>query len=239
MQKPKPKRLDKLERIPWPVFVRQFLRAFEQGEHVLTLAQNGSGKTFLNRALLLNVLNLGAYETILWTKPRDKELDSFYRNAAAPKIIIKDSEYNFKRPKQRAIFVRPQAEDMRGLRASQQDVFSNVLDKLWKNGDWFLYIDELRYIVQQLGLSEQIQISYTQMRSSGVTIFATMQRPAWATVEALTESKHVFIGPITGKDDRTTVVKTYGETIAQNAADLRKREFIYVGTTFSAIVKVS
>lgn len=231
--------MSEIEKIEWAVFVRKFFRNFNQGEHVLTIAQNGSGKTYLNKSLLLNALNLGAYEAILWTKPKDKELNNFYNNAASSKIIIKNSDYNFKSPKQRLVFIRPIAETMRGLRATQQYVISDVIDAIWKTGNWFIYFDELRYIVQQLGLSEQIQIAYTQLRSSGVTIFSTIQRPVWSTQEALTESKHVFIGPIIGKDDRISITKTYGENAANCASDLGKREFLYRGPSFSGIVKVN
>ncbi len=231
--------MPEIEKMPWPNFVREFFRSFEQGQHVLTMAQNGSGKTYLNKSLLLNALNLGAHEVVIWTKPRDKELDSFYQDAAAKKIMLKNAEYDFKHPKHRLVFVRPVAETMRGLRAMQEDIISDVLDKVWNSSNWFIYLDELRYLVQQLGLSKEVQIAYTQMRSSGVTIFATIQRPAWSTQESLTESKHVFIGPISGVEDQNTVIKMYGKSVAESAHKLAKREFIYRGPEFSAIVKVS
>ena len=227
------------DNILWPQFVKEFYYDFELGQHVLIAGQNGSGKTYLMSNLLLNGLNLGARVLVLWTKPRDKELTSFYNKVKVSKRIVEtESKIDFKRSKEQFIILRPNADTIAKLKVAQTQEFTRALDRAWKSEGWIVYADELRYLVQQLRMSEQIQILYTQLRSSSVSLFAGIQRTRWATVETISESRHLLIGPMRAADDLKPLRGALSTYQLEDITHLPEHNFLYDGIEFSGIVHV-
>lgn len=183
----------------WVEFVRRFVNDYSYGQHAIFIAQNGRGKTHLALTLLNQLALHKARCAIAWTKPDDDELERFARNTHA--TIVKGTEkLNWKYPKDNLIMIRP-TQEVESLTDIQEKVFSSVLYQIWRARYWVVFLDELRYLTNVLNMSKQLQIMFTQIRSSKVGLWSGIQRPAWVIREAITESRHFFIGEIMDNAD--------------------------------------
>lgn len=210
--------------LSWASFKTDFFAEYSQGEHVLAIGQNGSGKTYLELSLMSSAYSRGAWEAVFWTKPKDMELDRFQKYH--PGKIVDSPGHNFAKPP-RMVYVRPKAKTLGELKDTQTQVFEDALNGIWNAGNWIIYLDEIRYLSQLLGLTTELQIMYTQARSSGIGLWAGIQRPRWMPVEALTEVKHFFIGQLSDRQDKKRVAEVIGYRAVQLSEQLNPHEFIY------------
>ena len=238
------------DRVPWYEFVPRFFSEtnYRQGQHVLAMAKTGQGKTLLLTSLLTNAVYIGAFEAVLWTKPRDKELNSFYRRTDVSKKIISKADFNFAKPREQLVVVRPKTQNLAQLKSVQKTVFTQVIEQIWSVGNWLIYLDELRYFTQTLSITDLIQLLYTQARSSGISLWAGVQRPKWISVEARTETSHFFLAfPGQGiestnksgaSEDMIYLKRMFGSEAVSLIETLPQHSFLYIGPNWSAIVKV-
>lgn len=99
--------------------------------------------------------------------------------------------------------------------------------RVFHDGHWTLYLDELFYIEKMLGLRAPVETLMTQGRSMGITMVLGMQRPAWVSVFATSEPTHVVIFPLAHRDDRKRVIDSTSEIIAEPLARLRRFEAVW------------
>ncbi len=115
--------------------------------------------------------------------------------------------------------------------------FSTAFDKIWTEGRWTLYIDELYYI-QHLGLEHRVVQMLTQGRSKLISVVCGVQRPSRVTRFAMSEPTHIISGVVGDQRD----VKTLSEMVGQNYMESVQRldwfEFLYLNKRTRELCKV-
>ncbi len=103
--------------------------------------------------------------------------------------------------------------------------FFLALEKAYKQGHWTVCIDELLRI-DRYGLREHVENLLTQGRSLGISVLVGMQRPAFITRFALSESSHVISFNHEGRDAKTLAESTTPR-ILPVVASLQRHEFVW------------
>ena len=92
----------------------------------------------------------------------------------------------------------------------QLEEFWNAFEKVWKQGYWTIYLDELFYLsklrdARNHKLNDQIEKMLTQGRSKKITVVAGMQRPVQVTRFALSQATHII--SFTGENRDAKILK--------------------------------
>lgn len=179
---------------------------WKQGEHVVIIGDTGSGKTYLESKLV----ELRDYVVVLRTKPDDITFKGFRNVDTAEKLG------NLKTHK---FLLTPRYE-------LQQYEASRAMEIVWKEGGWTFAIDELYYATSVLKVEKQVNKLFTQGRSKNITIMAGMQRPAWISRFALSQSTHAFIFRCEGRD-LVTISQSLSPQVVSPVEKLRGHDFVY------------
>jgi hypothetical protein len=172
-------------RVPWPDFMRKHFK-WKPGEHVTIVAPTGGGKTVLMQNLVLT----REFAVVMATKPRDASMDRLIAEDGFekfPKWVDRDAE---KHPK-RVIWPDASAVNSQGTQAK---VFADAFERIYREGGWNVFVDELWYMANILGLSEMIKIYLLQARSLDISLVVATQRPAAVPVECYDQASWLFIG---------------------------------------------
>lgn len=109
----------------------------------------------------------------------------------------------------------------------QQDEIALALERVWTQGGWTVYADELFYLTKMLGLGLMWERLVTQARSKGVTCVSGMQRPVQVTRFAISESTHVLSFFLEGRDARDTLATAASPVLADACRKLGKFQFAW------------
>lgn len=223
-----------MEDTSWDEFLRFFSdpeKGWKQGEHVTLYAATGQGKT----TLALEILPIRRYMVVFATKQKYQRLfvtlqqqgfkvqKEFDPNPdVAPKVILhcapKDTEAS--------------------SRSKQKAVYGKALNEIYQSGGWGLYVDELKYVTDNLKLGSNMELLYLQGRELGVSIVGTSQRPAWVPVVAIAEATHLFIGAQSDQRDIDRIAEgsgRKGRVIRPLIDELEDYQFLYVNTRNSKV----
>lgn len=205
----------------WEDFNRRF--HWEQGEHMAMIASTQSGKTTLARSILL----YRKYVAFMATKNKDDVIDGFRKDGyltqkewepvplAWPKVMLKPGLKN--------------ADDM----DRQKAAFKVALDDIFQAGGWTLYLDEVRYLTQNLGLNKEVELLWLQAASAKATVVGATQRPAWVPQEFYNASTHIWLWNESDKRNLLRLSELDGantELIRWIVPQLRRFETLYVCT---------
>ena len=168
---------------------------WQPGEHMTVVGDTGSGKS----TLVSRLLSLRRYVLVLRSKPDDVTYQAQRTQRAR---AMTDARVN-------RVELAPRN------RRSQEAEFGRALDLAYRQGGWTVYVDELFYVDQKLGLSEQIDELLTQGRSLGITVVCGIQRPVQVTRFAMAESVHLLSFGLEGRD-----VKTLNEVAPRLASEV-------------------
>ena len=179
---------------------------WRQGEHVSIIGDTGSGKTFLEARLLALRDNV----VVCRTKPDDIRFDGYKTVRTASAMDSLDEHRLLLTPK----YERQAVE------------IADALTKAWEQGHWTMALDEVYYMTQMLKIEPYINRLLTQGRSKRITVIAGMQRPAWISRFALSQSTHVFLFSTEGRDTKT-IAQALTPRLVDIVGVLRKHEFAY------------
>ena len=156
--------------INWAEFYEHMDDTWEAGQHMAMVGMNGSGKTVLMRELL----DIRDYVVFIATKPQDKSL---YEPLLAKGYVMTDKfdPKNLEHPK--VIFRPPLKAVTREAEAEQRLAIDEALKGIYLTGGWCVALDEVRYLTEQLKLTNILNLLWLQGRSLGVTLVAGTQRP--------------------------------------------------------------
>lgn len=202
----------------------EFLASFlwYQGEHVTLVGPTGCGKTTAALALLPR----RRHKCVIATKPRDPLINDLRRKGYhitrtwPPPSYVTD------------VVFWPEISRL-GNASKQRIQIANALARIYKTGAWAVYMDELRYVTQTLGLRRLVEMLWLQGRSLNISLIGATQRPSWVPLEAYDQATHLFIwretdarnlarlGDIGGVD--TKLIRTI-------VPNLSKHDFLYINT---------
>jgi hypothetical protein len=178
--------------VPWAEFARRFV--WYQGEHVTLVGPTGAGKT----TLALELLKRRRWRAILATKPKDDTLRGLEADGYT---ILRE----WPPPAFAERVVLWPAIDRREFKLRQRAVFRRALDSIYEAGAWAIYADELTYMIQTLRLGPAFVDLWQQGRSLGVSLVASMQRPAWVPLAAYSQASHLFFWRANDERDLRTI----------------------------------
>lgn len=169
---------------------------WDQGQHLAIIGDTGTGKTYLAAR-------------ILQTQPFVLSLKSKADNTRIPGRIIRS------------------ADDLTDIRNDRFTLYPNyerqgqqfvaALERVWKEGGWTVYLDELFYL-DRLKITHWIDRLYTQGRSKGITVASGMQRPVGVTRFAISQATHIIAFRQEGRDVKT-LREIGGENLAEALSD--------------------
>lgn len=210
-----------IESIGWDEFQRGF--KWRQGEHVAAIAPTGAGKTTLMRALL----PLRKYSIFFGTKPDDP----LYRKIMREGFVRVESVKDIKPWDDKILLWPKQRPTIAETYSVQKRAFSEAFDMVVNQKAWTIWVDECKYMAEQLSLSRSLTYCLEQLRSIKGTTISGAQRPVWLPRSVLANSSHVFLWRTNDRDDARRLADVGGadwRVVASEARLLGKHEFIYI-----------
>lgn len=209
--------------VPWDDFLAFYFN-WQQGEHVTMVGPTGGGKT----TLALEILPERDYVLAIATKQRDPVL---YQLESMGYLRVD----NFETPPEVASEVVLQARLPEGAGSinSQKRVVADALLTVYRQGGWCVYLDEIRYITDILGLTLDVELLWQQGRSAGISVVGGTQRPAWVPLSAFSQATHLFFWRTSDRRDleRIGALGAHdSHAIAAEVAALPLHDVLYVNT---------
>lgn len=127
-----------------------------------------------------------------------------------------------------------QGKDISDTMRIQAEVFHEAINDIAMKGKpWTLWLDEAKYMAEQLHLSRDITFAVEQFRTIHGTIICGAQRPAWLPQSVLSNASHAFLWKTTHREDAAKLADMGGidaRAIRDEALTLGPHEFIYIHT---------
>lgn len=217
---------------------RDFITAFKwkQGQHVIHIGPNGSGKTVLNKHLLRYRVRRGGYICVFVTKPTDDELIDLEKSMHFLKVRNNNNWGPASYPR---LLLWPPAGEFANL-AEQRRVFRNALQGMWQRGKWTACLNELRYLTEHLRMRQELNTLYLQARASKFSLTAETQRPRSVPLEAFSQSTHDFFFACRDDEDLKRISgigNADSKLIRDTVVKLEQYECCYVNAITGEIVR--
>lgn len=214
------------ERVPWDAARARM--DWNQGEHVTLIGPTGRGKT----ELLTEILDLRRYIVFLGTKRVD---DTQARLKSAGYREISDPAQLNVEVAQRVVFRPsfPRRSTAAALKQAHKTAFRDLLTRAFAQTAWTVVIDELRYITDFLGLTDEVMLLWLQGRSQGNTVVCGTQRPRHVPLEAYDQATHLFFWHDPDHDNVERVAKIASlnrRAVLATVPNLPHHDVLYVNT---------
>jgi energy-coupling factor transporter ATP-binding protein EcfA2 len=211
-------------RIPWDKFRTQILE-WESGEHFALIGPTGMGKT----TMLLNILPIHPFVTVFATKPRDKTMDGLIQSAGYVRLEQWRSIDPTQFPR-RVLWPDATSLDSDEI---QKAVFKDAFQKIYREGNWTVALDETWYLDNVLHLDGEIKKYLLQARSLGISLVTATQRPAWVPREIYSSCTHLMFWRTNDETDLRSLSGIgfrSAELIKSVVSDLDPFQVLYINT---------
>lgn len=151
------------------------------------------------------ILEIRDWVVVFGTKPRDEVL---YNGFERYGYVIKSNWEPTDLSQQRVIY-RPGGGLLDVER--QASAFTRALDKIYEQGGWTIYVDEMLVLSKDLGLTRIIDRMYTQAASNNVTMVAGSQRPFSVPSNMIDQSEWFALWKIADERDRDRAADILGD----------------------------
>jgi len=203
--------------ITYQAFLHTLETKWRAGQHITVIGTTGSGKTIAIRDMLM----MRRYLVVLATKAKDKSLARYRLPTIAswPPDYSQEKVMVWKKPKRLGDF------------GSQQALVYTVMNDIFFRGGYTVYFDDLFYIVHMLHLRRAIEMLYTQVRSQGVSLVASVQRPSNVPLVSINQASYLLVFNIKDIIDVQRVAKDVSmdwKELQAAIATLQKYEFLFL-----------
>lgn len=213
--------------LPWREFLPWFGTHWDQGDHITLVGKTKSGKTTAARHLIL----FRDHIVVFATKRRDPSL---YEPLARAGFVMVDHFDADPEGPPRIIFRAPLNGPTKTDQAEQAADFQEGLVELFDTGGWCVYMDEGRYLSDNLRLGTEMETLWLQGRSLGLTLVIGTQRPVLLPREAFSEATWLMFWKMNDKQDIDRMAEFCGELapmVKWAVPRLPKHEFLMVNAT--------
>ncbi|HKD16468.1 MAG TPA: hypothetical protein VKG23_01275 [Thermoanaerobaculia bacterium] len=208
----------------------------KQGEHVTTIGPTGSGKTVLNRELL----KLRDFVLVLGVKNRDPELYGGFEREGYRQVNKFDPTPADDATEERVLYVPKTSKHGAEGRKERAGKLRHALNDVYDAGAWAVYVDDVQYVSDQLGLSTELEELWMLGRSEGVTVVASSQEPVNIPLMAYGQATHLFLfqNPDLRRADRMAELTGVNrEIVRETILRLPPHEFLYANKATQDLVR--
>lgn len=226
----------------WETFRERLRKDWQQGEHASVIGSTGGGKSYLAAR---GLLPLWKHSLTLDIKGDDPELIKMPAKMVKEYPKARESGFLFKGdPYSTAGFESDSFRIVPGhSQAVARATFHDALGRAFTDGQWLIYLDELRWLTdpKYLGLGADVERLWLFGRSRGLTILSATQAPRWVPSAFYEQARHHFIFGTTKKAvlKRLSEIDNDQDDIEEIVKSLGDFEFLYVGPRFAAISRVT
>lgn len=220
-----------IEHVPWDEFFTWFKKNWKQGEHVAMIGTSGQGKSTLAKT----IIPIRNYVVVFVTKARDP-LFALLKKDGFKKVSEFQGVPDIA-PKQ---LLAPSLSKGKSSMVDQRKVFEDAMYQVFAAGNWCIWLDELRYITDNLKLQQDVEFLLLQGRALGISLVSLTQRPVKVPLEVFDQSTHLFFWRDTDEANRRRIGGIGGVSGAilwEEVASLEQYEFIYLNTRTGYMVK--
>jgi hypothetical protein len=129
------------------------------------------------------------------------------------------------------VILWPRARSADDLEIEQYREFRACLSELYDVGGWTLYLDEVTYVTDYLGLDRPVRRLWRQGRSIPVSVVASAQAPVWAPGETWDQVMHLYLWRHADRRRRLRMAEIAGadrDEIDRALLGLADHEVLYV-----------
>lgn len=213
-----------MPRKPWDHFLAEL--EWKQGQHFGLIGPTGSGKTVMS----LNLLPLHPYVVAMATKPVDETMDALVNQEGYVKYERWPNGLSARQFPRRIIWPNARRIDAKHV---QKEVFHDAFGRIYIDGGWTVFVDELWVMDNTLKLEDDIKTFLLQARSLHISLLAGTQRPAWVPRELYTSCTHLMFWRNNDETDLRSISGIgylSGDLIRYAVARLEPFECLYINT---------
>jgi hypothetical protein len=181
------------------------------------------------------------FVAIIGTKQRDDTLEKFAKQNKQYRII-KEFQYSLKSMTlDDTVIVWPKLKNDAGNVSVQAIPIHNSLNRMFFQGGWCIFCDELWYLANRLKQERILESFWSQGRSSGLSLVGCCQRPAWVPRFAFSEPRYLLIGQMEDERDINTVSEGTNisrKLLSQEVDQLSRHEFLFYNRNDRSITKI-
>jgi energy-coupling factor transporter ATP-binding protein EcfA2 len=224
---------------PWPELAPELAERWRPGEHVSIFGPTGVGKTTVALALAEQRDPV----VVLVSKRRDRLIgrlrDRGWEIVPDAEMLGRAGRGGFfsgyfgrdGRPRRVVLWTSPPGA-IRARRKQQEQDVRRALDWLYSAGGWTVVLDETLYVSKNLRLAEELEVLWHEGRSSGLSLVACSQRPAWIPRSAYSAPSYLILFGTSDPDDLKRLADIGGgldtRALRREIALLRQYEFMLV-----------
>ena len=219
--------VEDIPRVPWRQVVPELIDEWEQGQHVILLGKTGSGKTRMALELMRQrIRRRGAYAAAVGTKARDQTL----RETHWP--IVRAWPPTYAQLQTHHVIFWPPYSKPSTARGTTGPAVAHFLDEVMLEGGWTIFVDEMAYLIESLGLRHTLDEYWNGARSSGLSLIAGTQRPYWLARSAASQGDWGICFRINDEEDRARAAQILGskQRYIPVIASLKQHEALIVRT---------
>lgn len=224
-----------VDRVPWHSWLQSL--DWQQGQHATLIGPTGAGKTTAALALLAERERRRGSIVVAGTKPRDQTLNRLRGKRGRGYRLRRDWPPG---AHEQRVLLWPRLRG-RSDQPRQADTLGRMLDDVFAQGSWTLYVDELLYAVNKLHLEPHLSLIWEQGRAMGVTLITTTQRPRHVPVVTYSASSLVLLWRTSEEQDQRRLAEIGGglssRSIAREVADLERHEILAIDTRTGSMAR--